>query len=67
MSTQEKAAARKELEEELSKRLGDEPEVIVRVPRFTKKIDLPMGFQLNRKDNEYLIRFQELPYISPLL
>ncbi len=49
---QEKVAARKGLEEELSKRLGDEPEVIVRVPRFTKKIDLPKGFQLKRKDNE---------------
>ncbi|CAM6073133.1 unnamed protein product [Sphagnum tenellum] len=30
MSTQEKAAARRELEEELSKRLGDEPEAIER-------------------------------------
>jgi hypothetical protein len=49
---QEKAAARKELQEEISKRLGDEPEVILRVPRFTKKIDLPKGFQLKRKDNE---------------
>ncbi len=64
-AAQEKAEARKQLEEEVAKSLGDDPEVITRAPRFSKKIDLPKGLQVKRKDKEKLIKFQELPYISP--
>lgn len=68
----DKAKARQELEEDLARSLGKEEEeeeeesVLARTPRFTKKnLNLPKGQQIKKKDREKLLRFQEVPGISP--
>lgn len=66
----DKAKARQELEEDLARSLGEEEEeeesVLARTPRFNKKnLNLPKGQQIKKKDREKLLRFQEVPGISP--
>ena len=67
----DKVKARRELEEDLAKSLGEEAvveedeDVLARVPRFKKKLNLPKGYSLKKKDKENLIKFQEVPVISP--
>ena len=67
---QEKVNARQALEMELAKSVGEEVEeeesVLARAPRFQKKLlALPKGQQIKRKDREKLLKFQEVPAISP--
>lgn len=67
----DKAKARQQLEEDLARSLGDqvleeEESVLLRSPRFQKKsLNLPKGQQIKRKDREKLLKFQEVPAISP--
>lgn len=66
----DKAKVRQELEEDLAKSLGEELEeeesVLARTPRFQKKnLNLPKGHQIKKKDREKLLKFQEVPAISP--
>jgi hypothetical protein len=70
-AAEEKAKARQELENELARSLGEEvveeeESVLARTPRFTKKnLNLPKGQQIKKKDREKLLKFQEVPAISP--
>jgi hypothetical protein len=69
-AAQEKVDARVELEKDLARSLGEEVEeeesVAARAPRFQKKVlNLPKGQQIKKTDKEKLLRFQELPAISP--
>jgi hypothetical protein len=70
-AAEEKAKARQELENELARSLGEEvveeeESVLARTPRFTKKNpNLPKGQQIKKKDREKLLKFQEVPAISP--
>ncbi|KAG0568144.1 hypothetical protein KC19_7G189700 [Ceratodon purpureus] len=69
-AAREKVNARLELELDLARSLGEEVEeeesVAARAPRFQKKVlNLPKGQQIKKKDKEKLLKFQELPAISP--
>ncbi|KAG0602738.1 hypothetical protein M758_10G037700 [Ceratodon purpureus] len=69
-AAEEKLKARQELEAELSRSLGEEVEeeesILNRTPRFPKKnLNLPKGQQVKKKDREKLLKFQEVPAISP--
>ena len=70
-AAEDKLRARQELEEELARSLGEEVEeeeaILERsTPRFTKKtLNLPKGQQIKRKDRVKLLKFQEVPAISP--
>eukprot|EP00249_Psilotum_nudum_P019478 c27273_g1_i1 orf=406-1920(-) len=58
-------AYEKQQEEEARKRetFGEET-ISGRIPKF-KKIDLPKGYSLSRKDKLEILTFQEIPFISP--
>lgn len=70
-AAQEKVRARQELEEELARSLGEEIEeeesLLARTPRFQSKktLNLPKGQQVKKADRLRLLKFQELPSISP--
>lgn len=69
-AAQDKVNARQELELDLARSLGEEVEeeesVRARAPRFQMKVlNLPKGQQIKKKDREKLLKFQEIPAISP--
>eukprot|EP01018_Ginkgo_biloba_P022861 Gb_34809 [translate_table: standard] len=57
------SAAEKRAEEEAKQPRKDM--IIDRPPKFKHITHLPKGFKVSRKHRDYIIKFQELPYISP--
>ena len=52
----------KKAEEEAN---NPDSDLIIDRPRKFKKINLPNGYSLSKKDKQRILMFQEIPFISP--
>ncbi|XP_057856299.2 protein WHAT'S THIS FACTOR 1 homolog, chloroplastic isoform X2 [Cryptomeria japonica] len=56
------SAAEKKAEEQVTNAHRD---LILDRPRKFRKIDLPRGYNLSRNNRDFILQFQEMPFISP--